>query len=123
MVSIVENMDVFNTLRPRQNGPLFADDVFKCILWNEKVQISLKISLRFVPKILINIIPALVQIMAWQLAPTRWQAIIWTNDGLGYRRIYASLGLDDLMGVSCISLWNYMPWDITILIVLLNHVC
>ena len=33
------------------------------------------------------------------LAPARRQAIIWTNDGLGFRRIYASLGLNELMGI------------------------
>ena len=31
------------------------------------------------------------------LAPTRRQAIIWTNDGRSYQRIYASLGLNELM--------------------------
>ena len=56
---------MFNTLRPRQNGRLFADDVFKCIFLNEYVWISLKISLKFVPKVPINNIPALVQILAW----------------------------------------------------------
>ena len=30
------------------------------------------------------------------LAPSRWQAIIWTNDGIVYWRIYASLGLNEL---------------------------
>ena len=45
----------------------------------ENVWISIKISLKFVPKDPINNIPALVQIMAW--APSRRQAIIWTNDG------------------------------------------
>ena len=55
-----------NTLRPRQNGRLFADDVFKCIFLNENVWISLKISLKFLPKVPINNIPALVQILAWR---------------------------------------------------------
>ena len=55
---------IFNSLRPRQNGRLFADDVFKRIFLNENVWISLKISLKFVPKVPINNIPALVQIMA-----------------------------------------------------------
>ena len=55
-----------NTLRPRQNGHLFADDIFKCIFLNENVWIAIKISLTFVPKGLINNIPALVQIMAWR---------------------------------------------------------
>ena len=56
----------FNTLRPRQNGRNFADDIFKCIFVNENVWIPIKISPKFVPKGLINNIPALVQIMAWR---------------------------------------------------------
>ena len=55
-----------NTLRPRQNGRHFADDIFKCIFLNENAWMSLKISLKFVPKVRINNIPALVQIMAWR---------------------------------------------------------
>ena len=55
-----------NTLRPRQNGRHFADDTFKRIFMNENVKISINISLKFVPKCLINNIPALVQIMAWR---------------------------------------------------------
>ena len=55
-----------NTLRPRQYGRHFADDIFECIFLNENVVISLKISLKFVPKVWINNIPALVQIMAWR---------------------------------------------------------
>ena len=55
-----------NTLRPRQNGRHFADDTFKRIFLNENVIISIKISLKFVPKGPINTIPALVQIMAWR---------------------------------------------------------
>ena len=51
-----------NTLRPRQNGRHFTDDIFL----NENIWISIKISLKFVPKGPINNIPALVQIMAWR---------------------------------------------------------
>ena len=60
-----------NTMRPRQNGHHFTNDIFKCIFLNESVWISIKISLMFVPKVRINKIPAkkkipaLVQIMAW----------------------------------------------------------
>ena len=57
---------VFNTLRPRQHGHHFADDTFKRIFMNENVRISIDISLKFVPKCLINNIQALVQIMAWR---------------------------------------------------------
>ena len=55
-----------NSLRPRQNGSHFADDIFKCIFLNESEWISFKISLKFVLKGPINNIPALVQIMAWR---------------------------------------------------------
>ena len=58
---------VFNSLRPRQNGRHFSDDIFKYIFVNENVRISIKFSLKFVPKGPINNIPALVQIMAWRL--------------------------------------------------------
>ena len=46
----------FNTLGPRY---------FNCILFNENVWIPIKISLEIVPKVRINNIPALVQMMAW----------------------------------------------------------
>ena len=55
----------FNTLRPRQDGRHFPDDIFKCILLYENIWIWLKISMKFVPKGSINNILALVQIMAW----------------------------------------------------------
>ena len=55
-----------NTLKPRQNGHDFADDIFKCIFLNENVLILMKCSLMFVPKGPINNIPALVQQMAWR---------------------------------------------------------
>ena len=57
---------LLNTLRPRQDGHHFADDIFKCIFLNENVWIPIKISLKFVPKGPINNIPAMVQIMAWR---------------------------------------------------------
>ena len=57
---------LLNTLRPRQNGRHFADDPFKRIFLNENVWISRKISLKFVARVRINNIPALVPIMAWR---------------------------------------------------------
>ena len=53
-----------DTLRPKQNGSHFTDDIFKYIFSDENVWISIKISLKFVPKRSINNIPTLVQIMA-----------------------------------------------------------
>ena len=49
----------------------FSNDIFKCILLNENVWMSIKISLKCFPKGPIYNIPAFVQIMV----------IIWTNDG------------------------------------------
>ena len=43
----------------------FANDILGCIFLNGNVWISVKISLKFVHKIPVNNIPALVQIMAW----------------------------------------------------------
>ena len=54
-------------LRPRQNGRHFADDTFKRILLKENVRISIKFSLKFVPKSPIDNVPTLFQIMAWRL--------------------------------------------------------
>ena len=83
---------LFISSPPGQNGPHFADDNFKCIIVNENVCISIKISLMFVPKGPIDI-SALVQIMAWRQSGDK-QAIIWTNDGKfidAYMRHLASM--------------------------------
>ena len=63
---VLMQLVLINTLRPRQNGRHFADDIFKCFFLNENASISIKISLKFVPKGPINNIPALVQIIAWR---------------------------------------------------------
>ena len=54
-----------NTVRLRQNSHHVADNIWRCIFLNENVWISIVISQKFVPKGLINNIPALIQIMAW----------------------------------------------------------
>ena len=84
-----------NTFRPRQNGRHFADAILKCIFLNENVWIPTEISLKFVPKGPIDNIQALVKIMAWR-RPDQW----W----LDYRRIYASLGLNELI---------FGEWDVS----------
>ena len=56
---------LINTLRPRENGRHFADDIFKWIFVNENLWIPIKISSLF-PRVQFNNIPALVQIMAWR---------------------------------------------------------
>ena len=85
------NRWMLNTLRPRQNGGRFADDILDCVLLNENVWISIKISFKFLPKGPINNIPALVPIMTWRRPgdkPNQWWWLYW--------RIYAPLGLNEL---------------------------
>ena len=60
----IKILNRINTLRPRRNFGHFAD-IVKCIFLNENAWISLKILLKFVHKVWINIL-ALVQIMAWR---------------------------------------------------------
>ena len=55
-----------NTLRPRQSGHHFADDIFKWIFLNENVWISINISQNFVAMGPINNITKLVKVMAWR---------------------------------------------------------
>ena len=87
----VKSHQYVNTLRPRQNGRHFADDTFKPIFLNENFRISIKISLKFVPKVPINNIPSLVQINHLkQCRVDHW-------------RIYASLGLSELKATNMLS--------------------
>ena len=66
---VFEHMSMYThaiSVRPKQDGRHFPDDIFKSIFLNENVWISIKISLKFVPRGPLNNIPALVQIMAWR---------------------------------------------------------
>ena len=71
---------VFNTLRPRQDGCLFADDILKCILLNLNSWIPNKISWKYVAWRLIDNKPYMVQIMGCRRAGDN--PIIWTIDGI-----------------------------------------
>ena len=55
---------IWDTLTHWGRGKM--DTIFQWIFLNENVWISIKISLKFVPMVPINNIPALVQIMAWR---------------------------------------------------------
>ena len=55
-----------NTLRPKQDGRHFADDIFTCIFFIENCCILIKFSLKYVRKGPIDNNRALVQIMAWR---------------------------------------------------------
>ena len=118
---------LLNSLRPRQNGRLFADDIFKCIFLNESVRISITISLKFVPKGLFNNIPALVPIMAWHrlgdkplseammvkqathMCVTRPQWVKWWSGSLSEPKIFC---MYDILWKYNISR-NHTFWNIT----------
>ena len=57
------HVDIFTWLDCDSTFPPFYR---KCIFLNDILSTSIKISLKFVPKGSINIIPAMVQIMAWR---------------------------------------------------------
>ena len=69
-----------------------ADDTFKCKFVNKNILISIK----KITKVSIGLDNG--------LAPSRRQVIIWTNDGIVYRRIYASLGHNELI---CFKISKY----------------
>ena len=54
-----------NTLRRRQNGRHFTDNIYKCIFLNETLWILIKISLKFLPYGPVDKKSTLVQVMAW----------------------------------------------------------
>ena len=81
----------------RENGRNFADDIFKRIFLNESKWISIKISLKFVLKSPFDN----------KSAHVPRQVIIWTNDGLVYWRIYASLGLNEIITIAYYMLYAW----------------
>ena len=98
----------FNILRLRQNGCRFTGDTFKCIFLNLNFIISIKISLKFVPKGSINNIPALVQIMAWRRPgdkPLSEPMIVRLPN------IYASPGLNELSQVTVLLWYMISIWQ------------
>ena len=64
-------MERINKFTPARNGQHFTDDIFKRIFMNENVWISIKISMKFVPKGPINNIRALAQKMVWRHSGNR----------------------------------------------------
>ena len=59
-ISCTNLLILYHFLKLRRNEQHFAEDIFKRIFFNENVWISIKISLKFVPKGPIHIILALI---------------------------------------------------------------
>ena len=94
----------FNTLWPRRNEQHFADDIFKRIFFNENIWISIKISLKLVPKGPIKDIHAWFRQRLGAVQATSHYLNQWW---LIYRRIYASRSLDELRQFHCRSVIIY----------------
>ena len=82
-----------NTLWQRQNGRDFANNIIKCIFVNENAHILIKFHWSLFPRVKINNIPALVQIMAWRPPGENHYLNQYC---LVYWCIYVSLGLKEL---------------------------
>ena len=84
-----------------QIGRRFPADTLKCIFLIENVRISVKNSLKFVPKGQINNTPALVQMMAWRRPGdmSHYLNQCWSV----YWRIYASLSLSEVTGPTLVE--------------------
>ena len=54
------------TLRQRQDGQPLTDDIFKYIILNENIWISIKISLKHAPQGPSDKKSVLIQVMAWR---------------------------------------------------------
>ena len=86
---------IANSSSPAQNGRPFASAIFKHIFMSEKFCILIRISLKFVHNGPIDNIQ--MNGSDDGLAPTRRQAIIWTNADRFHWCIYAAPGTDELI--------------------------
>ena len=82
-----------NTLKPRQNIRHFADDIFQSNFLNANVWILINISLKIVCSCPIDNIPTSFHIMAWCRPVDKPLLNQWWSV---YRRIYTSVGLNEL---------------------------
>ena len=98
-----------NTLKPRQDGRHFPDNISKCIFLHENVWISIKISLKFVPKSPINNIPALGQIMACH--PLGGKPLSETMMVSLLTHIYGSFGLNEFTHAVLCHIWRPGNWS------------
>ena len=92
-----------------ENGPLFADDMFKRIFFNVNIWISNKISLEYIPRGLIDNMSVLVQIMAWPVqVPSHYLNQCWPSSPM---HICSTRGRW-VKQHTCksVSTWQYQDW-------------
>ena len=103
---------IINTLRLRQNGRHFPDNIFKWIFVNENVWILIKVSLKFVPKGSIDNNPAPVQIMAWRRIgdkPLSEPMLTWFTDAY-MRTRWRWVNTGQNSWVFADNIWKALSW-------------
>ena len=121
LLTLSKDMDVYfvdngetwpvNTLRLRQVCHHFADNIFKCILLNENVCISIMISPKFVHKFRNDNIPAFIQMMTWRWPgdkPLPEPVMFFFTDA--YMRHSASVSQWNYTVCSCYNMVNFLPY-------------
>ena len=99
-----------NTLRPRQNGRHFPDDIFKCIFLKKMYEFRLRFHWSLLLRVQLTIFQHwfrqwLGADQATSHCLHQWWLIYW--------RIFASRGLDELMAMGLIQFWQWY-WQLSI---------
>ena len=81
-----------NTLRARQNGRRFPDDILKWIFLNENVWISIRITLKFIPKILIHNWPSSDKLLSEPMMVNFTDAYMRQSASMSYLFSHCRLG-------------------------------
>ena len=100
-----------NTFRPRCNGKHFADDIYKCIFFNENIWISVKISL----KVLLTIFQHRTT-CDWDIANSIFDLensrSAWVIAKVNPMVTFEALSLIDTVCLSFCGNWTIFGWDI-----------
>ena len=92
-----QHCDINRKVKVAKSRKIYSIYTFKCIFLNENYDNLIQISLKYYPMYAINNKPAM----------NRRQATIYTNGGLDYWRMYASLAFDDFKRFPNNHLLNY----------------
>ena len=93
----------YKLIAPEQNGRHLADDNCRCIYVNENYVFRLRLNWILFLKVQLTIAHI---VLDNGLAPSRRQAIIWTNAHQIHWRIYAALGEDVLPSRRQAIIWT-----------------
>ena len=91
---------------------IFAYSIFSCILLNEKVWISIEISMKFVPECVVDNIRALVQIMVWHRGGDKpLSEVMMALFTDAYMHHSALMGLNKMSDIVIMTFSNAISWS------------